>query len=82
MHCPTAAAYRSYRRHQRFVTFQPYIQHGALYMIEGPGSGVAVVGGVPSITLEFSESAALKTVAEVRRIQCQCLFQFSSSVQH
>jgi hypothetical protein len=38
-------------------------------MIEGPGSGVAVVGGVPSITLEFSESAALKTVAEVRRRQ-------------
>jgi hypothetical protein len=82
IHCPTAAAYRSYRRRQRFVTFQPYMHLGALYMREGLGSGVAVVGGVPSMTLEFSDSAALKTVAEVRKasmtILVQSVVQFST----
>jgi hypothetical protein len=69
---PSVAAYRDHRRKQRFITFQLYMTHGALYLRDSPGSGVSVVDGVPSITLEIPESAALTAVAEVRLLLLCC----------
>ena len=65
MSYPAVAEYRSYRKRQRFITFQPYIPHGALYLRDGPDSGVKVVHGVLCIKLEFADDATLKTVAKV-----------------
>jgi hypothetical protein len=74
---PTIAEYRSHRKKQRFVTFQPYAPLGALHMRDCPGSGVSVIDGVPSITLEILDSAPLRAVAEV---SLDCVFV--SSVEH
>jgi hypothetical protein len=35
VHCPTIAEYRSHCKRQRFITFQPYMPHSALYMRDG-----------------------------------------------
>lgn len=70
---PTIEAYKLHRRRQRFIAFQPYMLHGALYLRDGPGTGVSIVAGVPSITLEILDSASLTAVAEVRLHCCVAL---------
>ena len=73
MSCPTVAEYKLHRKRQRFITFQPYMPHGALYLRDGPDTGVSIVAGVPSITLEILDSASLLAVAEVRLHCCVAL---------
>jgi hypothetical protein len=69
VHCSTIGEYRSHCKRQRCITFQPYIAHSALYMRDGASSGVSVVNGLPSITLEFADNPSLETVAKVSRLQ-------------